>query len=93
MLYEVITEFDTPVLNNSNSGFYVNVPAGALNTFIRRPLFRTVTTYGQANGIGVKILTGGALSRTLVQDATYNQNFLTNVDDTSGAIGIGNNNA
>jgi len=83
-------EFDTPVLNNSNSGFYIDVPAGANNVYVRRPLFRTVTAYGAASGIGVKVVTGGALSRTLVQDATYNQNFSVNVDDTSGSIAIGN---
>jgi len=81
-------EFDSMVLNNSNSGFYIDVPAGANNVLIRRPLFRTVTAYGQANGTGIKVVTGGALSDTMLENPTFNQNFSVNVDDTSGALAI-----
>jgi hypothetical protein len=78
-------EFDTPVLQNSRSGFYIDSTGDASNVLLRRPLFRTVKEYGTLSGKGITVV-GGAVSRLKIEDPTFNQNFSLNIDDPSSSL-------
>jgi hypothetical protein len=83
-------EIDSPLFQNANSGIAIQAVT-ALNCLIRRPVFRTITTYGQASGRGISLQ--GAYTpanRIKLVDPTYNFNFLTNIDDVNNVLAAGN---
>jgi hypothetical protein len=79
-------EFDKCLHQNSNSGYYFNA-ATAVDLHVRRPYFRTVSSYGAASGYGFNY-TGSytAQNRIHLEDAHYDQNFSSNPGPDAGAV-------
>jgi len=79
-------EFDMCLHNNSNSGYFFNA-ASAADLHVRRPYFRTVSTYGAASGYGFNY-TGSytAQNRIHLEDAHFDQNFSSNAGPDAGAV-------
>lgn len=85
----VNVRLEDATFQNTGDGIFVSPSDGALNTKVVNPLFRTVTAYGAASGTGFKLNGGNqAHGRFVLENATFNQNFSTNVDDSSTTLGV-----
>jgi len=84
-------DIDMPVFQNAGNGILINCTAGASNTVINKPMFRTIRAYGLASGVGVKLVGGSqGEGRTKVIKPIFNQNFFTNFTDASNTLAASN---
>lgn len=79
-------EVDHALHNNSNSG-YIFDATNAWDLLIRRPIFRTTSAYGKAQGKGIDYYNAyNSAARIRVEDAAFNQGFASNIPDAFNVI-------
>ena len=76
-------EFDSLLFNNAGNS--IGFDAGEVdNLMIRRPVWRTVRTYGTTSGTGIKAFgTQDASKRQYLEHPTFNQNPATQIDSVA----------